>query len=511
MNDLERRVREVLNDDASLAPYTGPMPEGVRPKVRRRQAASTALVALVAIAVTAGSIVVIRNLAAVPHEIPVEPPVESPVESPVVPVNTQPVFDRTTTMGGLRITSPSDWVLVDYWGLWDADAVSLDSTAVPLLELTNFDAGISTPVCDLASGEPSRLPADGVAIFVMVGNDGIDVGERCGGNVEDSIVGMVSAWGNQVPYHVVLATGPDVSEADRTAANTILASAVWLSDARPFTRVQTAQYVLDGWQDGSTWGLLEARPLGENVELSELEFDPNSAGGSTFTDFRVPDPNAVQGEYVGVVTEAADRVEFHFARGWTPIEARLIDLPPSVPFAYDAYWFGSEPKDSTSGEVVAYDADGQMLGSNLPPLVASAEVGTVRAFGTSWHVKYSTSADGTFSVACVEPASGSTQGPCKRPLGNGVNEQTFNEPVPAVFLSLPIGCDFEMEIRMNDGTVIPALLLGIPGACVAVWALEGEGSGNVIYHFDYGTELHEGARVRWSDLGQVVGDGSFNP
>lgn len=64
---------------------------------------------------------------------------------------------------------------------------------------------------------------------------------------------------------------------------------------------------------------------------------------------------------------------------------------------------------------------------------------------------------------------------------------------------------------MNDGTVIPALLLGTPGACVAVWALEGEGSGNVIYHFDYGTGLHEGARVHWSDLGQVVGDGSFHP
>ena len=106
MNDLERRVRDLLHDDASLAPLTGPMPAGVRPKVRRRQAASTALVAMVAIAVLAGSIAVIRNLAAVRREIPVEPsPVEVPVV-PVVPVNTQPVFDRTTTIGGLEIDEP---------------------------------------------------------------------------------------------------------------------------------------------------------------------------------------------------------------------------------------------------------------------------------------------------------------------------------------------------------------------------------------------------------------------
>jgi len=426
---------------------------------------------------------------------------------PETPTNPRPAFQRTATIGGLTVTSPSDWVLVDYWGLWDADATSLDGTSVPLLELTNFDPGLSTPVCDVGPGEPTRLRADGVAILVMVGNDGTDVAERCGGNVEDSTAGMISVWGNTVPYHIVLAAGPEVSEADRVAAEEILRSIAWTAAGTPYARGQSPRYVLDGWQEGSAWGLLEALPSEQNVELSVWESDGNgSSGSSGHADYGVPSPNALEGDFFGAVTEDAARVEFHFARGWTPLEARVIDLPPSLPFAFDAYWFGSEPKDSTSGEVVAIGGDGAILGSNLPPLVNTVQVATVRAFGTTWNVKDSSAADGYFDVACVEPAEAPSSDPCERPLGDGPNIQTFNEPVPAVFVSVFAGVD-GVDIQTDDGTVFHALMFG---NVVAVFALEGGGSGRLIYHFD-GDKVHEGPRVEWRDLGQAIGDGSFPP
>jgi len=430
---------------------------------------------------------------------------------PIAATNTRGVFQRTATIGGLTVTSPSDWVLVDYWGLWNADAVSLDGTAVPLLELTNFDPGLSTPVCDVGSGQPTRMPSDGVAIFVIIGNDGTDVGERCGGNVEDSTVGMVFAWGNTVPYHIVLAAGPELSEADRVAAEEILRSIAWTADGTPYARGQSPRYVLDGWQEGSAWGLLEALPSSLNVELSEIEVDGGGgSGSSSFADFAVPTPNAIEGDLnFGAVTEDATRVEFHFARGWTPLEARVIDLPPSLAFGIDAFWFRSEPKDSTTGEMVAIGDHGQILGSNLPPLVNTVKVGTVRAFGTTWNVKDSWAADGGFDVACVEPASASTSDPCDRPLGGGTSVQIFQTPVPATFVSVLGG---RVGIRMDDGTVLQALKFRIPGSgsFVAVFALEGGGTGRLIYHFD-GDKVYEGPRVEWPDLGQVIGDGSFPP
>ena len=88
----------------------------------------------------------------------------------IAPPNNRPVFQRTATIGGgLTVMSPSDWYLVDYWGQWNADAVSLETNAIPLLELTNFDPGLSTPVCTAEPGGQTRLPANGVAIFVTAG------------------------------------------------------------------------------------------------------------------------------------------------------------------------------------------------------------------------------------------------------------------------------------------------------------------------------------------------------
>ena len=174
---------------------------------------------------------------------------------PLPPANTRPVFQRSVTIGGLSITSPSDWVLVDYLGLWNADAVPLDSTAVPVLELTNFDPGLSTPVCDTAPGGPTRLPADGVAILAMVGNGGGNVDDSCGRDIAASATGTTSSAVRRVPYRFVLAMGPNVTERDRTDADQIWRSLTWITSLYPYARGAPAS-VRPRWLPG--WGRLVA-------------------------------------------------------------------------------------------------------------------------------------------------------------------------------------------------------------------------------------------------------------
>jgi hypothetical protein len=435
-----------------------------------------------------------------------------PADPDIAPENSRPVFERTTTVGGLTVTSPSDWSLVDYWGDWNPDAISLDGNAIPLLELTNFDPGLSTPVCDAASGEPTRLPADGVAIFVKVGDDGSDVADLCGGSIEVSAAGTVGPYA----YRSVMRVGPDVTEESRAAAIEIWRSMAW-NDLTFYTRANPPGYVLDGWEDGEETWLLEARPSERNVDLSTTGITSISMEGNTVANVGVPRPNAVEGETFGAVTEDAARVELHRAGIDTPFVARLIDLPPSLSFEFDAFVFEPEPRGGPF-EVVAIGADGEVLGSNLPPLVDTERVGTVRAFGSTWTVKISTAADGFWASSCVEPAATGTLSPCERGPGGGMLVQSSDGPSASVFVTQAVGDIVgAIDVQADDGTVFHAVMLpvrhqGSDAGWAAVVALEGGGRGRFVYHLTDGS-TDEGRRpeahVEWQDLGQVIGEGSF--
>ena len=505
MNDVERRIRDILAHDASRAPLVEQMPDRVLPRVRRRQTGMAVVAALTTVAVIAGVLVVMRNLE------PVEPP--RPLVGPTVPpvpAGTRPVFQRTATIGGLTVTSPSDWYLVDYWGDWNPDATSLDSNAIPLLELTNFDAGLSSPVCEAGADVSHRLPADGVAIFVTVGNDGSDGTDLCGGGIERALPGTVGS----TPYRAVMTLGPEVSDEDRAAAEEIWSSMAW--DGLTFyARGRSPRYVLDGWQDGSTSSLLEAVPSAQNVELSLIEVDGNGSGESTVENVDVPEKHAIEGDTFGAVTEEAARVEYRRAGAPTTLAARLIDLPPTLDAPFDAYVVERPPKGGPF-EVQALGADGKVLGSNLPPLADTQRVGTVRGFGSTWVVKESTSADGYWSSTCVEPAAdASTSRPCEQAPGGGMLVQTFAEPNPAVFVTQGVGDNVgAIDVRADDGRVFHAVMLPHQGGFVAVVALDGAGQGRFVYSLTDGRTdqgLRPEAQVSWPDLGQVIGAGSFPP
>ena len=485
-------------------------------RARRHRSVTMAVVVGIVVAIVAGGSVGLRSLTGRGL-----PPVQEPIKGPVVPAVSRPVFQRTATIGGLAITSPSDWTLVDYWGNWNPDATSLDTTAIPLLELTNFDPGLSTPVCDVKPGEPTRLPTDGVAILVTVGNDGSNVADLCGGSISVSAAGTIG--GHQL--HRVMTIGPKVTEAERATAEQIWRSMAWNGGLTFYTRGRSPRYVLDGWKDGSATSLLEALPSKpNNVLLSLIDLIPSGGGaygisGSEVAIVNAPKPNALEGETFGAVTQDVARVEGHRAGVKAPLDARLIDLPPSLHAAFDAFVFEPQPKGGPF-EVLAIGPYGEVLGSNLPPIVATERVGSVRAFGTTWTVKVSTSADGYWASTCVEPAATRTLSPCQRGPGGGLYVQSSDGQSPSVFVTQAVGDTVRaIDVQAEDGTVFHAVMVpirrhGSVVGSVAVAALEGGGRGRFVYHLTDGS-IDEGrrpeAQVEWPDLGQVIGNGSFRP
>jgi hypothetical protein len=510
-----RRFLERMAGEIEVSPLDGHAP--AKRARRYRSVAVAVSVVVVAAILVAGSVGLRSITRTAPN------PVEEPTVSPIAPSD-RPVFQRVATIGGLTITSPSTWYLVDYWGDWNPDATSLDSHAIPLLELTNFDPGLSTPVCDTRSGEPTRLPADGVAIFVLVGNDGRTAADLCGGSIDTSSTGTTgpdpTGRAGPVPYISAMTFGPGVTDGDRATAQQVWRSMAWGGQLTFYSRGRTPRYVLDSWRNGSTTDLFEASGSATNVDLSTIEIGPSGQGGDDVAVSGVPGASAVEGDTFGAVTKAAARVEYLRAGVDTPLVAKLIDLPPSFHPAFDAYVFEPQPSGGPS-EVDAIGADGKLLGSNLPPLVHTVRVGTVNAFGTTWTVKLSSDADGNSPSTCIEPAETSTLRPCDRPPGGGGPYLQSSTGQPAsVFVTQAVGNTVQgVDLQADGGTVFHAVMVPIsPGdytaGNVAVVALEGGGRGRFVYHLS-GGGTDEGRRpeahVSWPDLGQVIGNGSFPP
>ena len=191
-----------------------------------------------------------------------------------------------------------------------------------------------------------------------------------------------------------------------------------------------------------------------------------------------------------------------------PFVAERFALPPSLDAGFDAFVFEPQPEGGPF-EVVAIGTDGEVLYSSLPPLTDTERVGTVRAFGTTWAVKLSTAADGYWGTSCVEPAATSTLDPCERGWGGGSLVQTFETPVPAVFVTQPLGV-VAVDVVTGDGRRYPAEMVPTGGGgSVAVVALEGAGEGRFVYQMS-GGRVDEGRRpeahVVWPDVGQVMGN-----
>jgi hypothetical protein len=135
--------------------------------------------------------------------------------------------------------------------------------------------------------------------------------------------------------------------------------------------------------DGSTF-TIEARPDDPNIDLKMVARQNDgsySEGG--FAAFDVP-PKPIDGGFMGAVAQGAASVEFRRADGGPPGVALLADLPPSLGYAADAYYFASgypTKVDSFGGRLVALTADGAVM-TNATAADTSIASGTVP--GASW-------------------------------------------------------------------------------------------------------------------------------
>ena len=97
MNDLEQRLKDVLETDAAKAPRVPRAPEGLKRQVRRRQFGTALVGAVAVVAVLGVSVVGMRTLDRSQGTTPVDDPWAD-----------YQVFERTARIENFTITSPSD-------------------------------------------------------------------------------------------------------------------------------------------------------------------------------------------------------------------------------------------------------------------------------------------------------------------------------------------------------------------------------------------------------------------
>jgi hypothetical protein len=184
MNDLEARIREVLDEDATRAPRAERLPNGLVPRVRKRQARTGVGAAIVAAMVISLGAVGMRTL------------LSDRVFLPAVDGSS-----RTSTVDGVTITYPTAWHLTELDQVTSTQDPGPDGGPPfafrPLLELTNFDPTAGTNwICPVPMG---RIPDGGVVLYVQAVNRSIDAGKPGRWPVEPSKDVLAEAYSGVCP------------------------------------------------------------------------------------------------------------------------------------------------------------------------------------------------------------------------------------------------------------------------------------------------------------------------
>ena len=119
MNDLEQRLKDVLETDAAKAPRVPRAPEGLKRQVRRRQIGTTLVGTVAVVAILGVSLAGLRAIDRSEGTTPVDDPWAS-----------YQVFERTAQIENFTITSASDLYLVNQWP-WSIDTTREPSEGGP--------------------------------------------------------------------------------------------------------------------------------------------------------------------------------------------------------------------------------------------------------------------------------------------------------------------------------------------------------------------------------------------
>jgi hypothetical protein len=306
MNGLEHDLQELFDQRARDVDAPGLAPTSVLKRGRRRQVGTVVtgvLACLVAAGVAAAAIGNTRHPAAIPGR-----------------GNGLP--ERTTSIGGVPVTAPAGWTLVDDWPLSAILATTSESCSfsgtgtpvdgngssgegngssagqavpsatpmdggtsegdppsgqtcttenigypqgVPILQLANFEVPLTETVCGLADQQtPTTVPADGVAVYVadLLASPRIgDLQSACPGSA-DAPEGLLTTFANtgrHTVYAAIGVVGPDASNADIAVARAYISSLSSIEVAPvPPPSDSGPGYVMAAGTGGSTSWRLEA-------------------------------------------------------------------------------------------------------------------------------------------------------------------------------------------------------------------------------------------------------------
>ena len=326
MNDLERRVKDVLEHDAATAPLVHGLPDGLGLRVRRRQFGNVIVSGLTVLALVIASVAVLRA---------VDTGGRNDRIATDDPWNGYEIFERTAAIETLTITSPSDWYLVNQWPMGARAAQGSNSGTcsvtippdggeqsevcsegtdgqegdrsfpmVPILMLSNTDLGLGPSACldgDLGLHEDDAVLEVAVDTrtvdLIEAGNDpglpgwpvAFDPNNVTGGPCGEGH--YVRFQVGRYPYIAWAGFGPDASQEVREALFEI--AGTMQIDERASVRgtlEETPAYVIAGGENaGGPWRL-ELRPSTSagptaNVELAVISPEGGGAGAG---DFSVP-------------------------------------------------------------------------------------------------------------------------------------------------------------------------------------------------------------------------------
>jgi hypothetical protein len=378
VNDLERDLRKVLDEDARRVPTPISAPEGLRRSVRRRQAVFGGAVALAGLAIVAGLVAGATTLLPVGSS---RPAGEGPT--------------TTGTLNGITITYPQAWSLID------PDEAALNGpgpSALPRLVLAlaptypgdafgcpGMVEGDSPDLLMTVQEEPLALAGPASAPW-PVQLDRLDVGDQesaCYPGWEFLRAGWTAA-GRTFEARVGMA--PEASQDER---NTLFAAFASMS-FEPSKEEATSVVLTTGTAGGEEWDLIAARQVdGLSLTLNAQSFGTGSGGYHDsasdeliLTSHVFADGAAAERVVFGAVPEAVVRVEASWADG-SVVSAEVLDVPNRIDPDLNAFVLVIAPGPV---EFVGYDSSGEVVARGTvdaakPPPFPGASLEDGRHFG----------------------------------------------------------------------------------------------------------------------------------
>ncbi|MEX1265112.1 MAG: hypothetical protein WEE66_14465 [Actinomycetota bacterium] len=407
MNEIERDLRDILERKAGSVGGVAPrLPEAVRKRGRRRQAGTTAIGAFTVAAVALVSFAGLRSidLGDADGGVPADDPWAG-----------YEVFERTATIENFTIASPSDWYLVNQWPLGayasagsksavasrecdltippdggeprgdcsDPSPVaipSVDVAPLPMFMLSSDELGLGASPCTTGDLVPTGddavlevaidpavidareagVPTSKSPLWPVTFDESATEAGSCG--VGYYVHFEIGAY----PYLAFASFGPDATDEDRRVLFDAFSSMKVTEWAGTAPSSRTPGYVIAGGESAAGPWRLELREQTNAEFITNVQLDLVAAegrgvqaGGPFVVYEEQPIEQAGGDPTFGAVSKEADRVELRSEGGPPPVGARIVPLPPSMPFDFDLF-FGSYDAD-TPATAIALDANGQPL------------------------------------------------------------------------------------------------------------------------------------------------------